>query len=575
MNTPQCSPVWTRRAWLTSQGGTVAAALLTSPTWRILRNGRTSVGHGSAEVAVPVAQHAEQIDPAPWKIFAQQAVAAAKVAGAQYADARLTRMVQHIYQTVACGGELLFRTETELVGIGVRALVNGCWGFSASAIITPDTIDGLAQDAVAQAKVNAQATPRHVDLDTIPRATGSWTTPIKIDPFAIPIEEKIDYAASWGQCARIAGITLRGGFLSFVRQERVLATSAGTLVTQTCYESAGSFEVGHGCMDQRGTVSVHGIDPAGAGWELFMDAKIPEQFLSGRLKQELDTQEALQRQAKPATIGKYTIVCDGSTMASLAEATLGTASQVDRALGYEANASGTSSLDAPLTMLGQEQVTAPLLTLTANRSMPGALATVQWDEEGVVPEEATLIQDGILMDYQTTREQAAWLAPWYQKQGRAIKSHGYAAAQNAHFVPIQHMPNLALIPGTTVQTASVRLEDLAADVSEGILVEDGRVTADFQARTGLLQGRLREIRNGRPGRPLAGGAVLFTTHELWRNVRAVGGPVTTMSRSWSQYEGHTPASAPKGEPAQRTGHSVRAVAALIGDQPLIDPKRKI
>ena len=565
------STLWTRRRWLAQQTGTAMAGLLVGTRRRHLLGRWTP--RLDVEQRARLARQSLPLNATPWEALAQQAIDVAHSAGAQYADARLTRLVQHIASAESYSEETpvggLFATDIELVGVGVRALVDGAWGFSASATITPDTVQRLAQAAVAQGRMNAQGATRRVEVGTVPAVTGRWTTPVRIDPFTIPIEEKMDECAYWGWASQQVGIQEFSGTLSFVRDEQVLATSAGTCVTQTRYESFGDLEVK---ITYPGNLqvarSVHGLDAAGAGWELFLDAQIAEQM--PELRAELDAQYALLRQAKPSTVGRYTLVCDGKTMAGLTACTLGMATQLDRALGYEANAGGTSFLDDPLGMLGQYRVTSPLITLTANRSAPRELATVAWDAEGVVPEESTLLKDGVLVDFQTTREQVAWLAPYYERTGRPQRSHGYAAAADAHLIPMQHMPNLLVQPAA----AAVTLDDLAADVKEGLLVEDGFATSDFQGETGVLEGQLREIKNGRVGRLLEGGAVAFTTKTLWHNVQAIGGDATQMRRSGSQYEAHMPLSRPKGEPAQRSGQSVRAVAAIITDQPLIDLQRK-
>ena len=268
-------------------------------------------------------------------------------------------------------------------------------------------------------------------------------------------------------------------------------------------------------------------------------------------------------------------MCDGATMGALVNRTWGVATQLDRALGYEANASGTSILTNPLAMLGQLQVAGPHVTITANRSTPTQLGTVQWDDEGVRPEPFPLIRDGVLVDFQTTREQAAWLAPYYQRQHRPVQSHGCAAAESGLAITLQHMPNLALEPSAT----AVTMQDLISSVTKGVLIENGHVETDFQVAGGLLRGQggmMREITNGRLGRPLTGGAIYFKTLDLWKNVTAVAG-MSDPGRAgrlaiWVVQHGRL--ASYKGQPGQATSHSYSGVAATIGHQPLINPARK-
>jgi TldD protein len=324
----------------------------------------------------------------------------------------------------------------------------------------------------------------------------------------------------------------------------------------------------------KNSITLRGLDPAGVGWELVLDADIPQQLQ--KAPERLAAQRAAHESHKPVQVGRYTLVCDSTTMAALLDRTIGVATQLDRAMGYEANASGTSCFDDPLGMLGVFKVGSPLVTVTANRSAPKQLATVKWDNEGVEPQPFSLVQEGVLVDYQTTREQAAWLAPYYQRTGKSVQSHGCASSENAECITMQHMPNLALTPSKTPAT----LDALVANVSDGILVVNGQTRADFQARTGLLLGECYEIKHGKLGPLLVGGSVLYDTVNLWRNVVALGDvstqtTIASTTYPWgAAFDRITGAYPVKGEPPQRTSYSVQAAAAVIAKQAVIDPRRK-
>jgi TldD protein len=545
---------------------------------------RSSVeAHAQAQVQAQVqAQaHASRGDVAAWYALAQRGVEAATHAGAQYAEARLTRTNMHMY-TFSGFENAKLGMDHEPIGVGVRALVHGYWGFAGSPTADADTIVRLAREAVEQAQANAKGPPRTVDLGRYPPAVGSWSTPITIDPFTVPVEEKTDYIEYWIDYAKQCGIginTMRS-WIRFARQERVTATSEGSRFDQTEYEAAGKIIVGGG-MTGGAAISLRGLDPAARGWEFFMDADIAGQIKT--IKDRFDAEVALTKGHRQALVGRYTIVCDGKAMAQLVRNTIGLATQLDRALGYEANASGTSFLTDPLGMLGQFQVTAPGITVTANRSAPAQLATVKWDDEGVVPEKFTLVKDGVLADFQTTREQAPWLAPYYQKKGMPIRSHGCAIAETGLHTTMQQMPNFALEPNPE----AVRTEDLIASVKSGIFLEGSGdtgvfdppgVKVDVQGRGGMLRGTMRKISNGRLGPRLVGGAVTFNTLELWKHVIAIGGAPARDTVGWSRYPigsmygfafGHG-----KGQPLQLTSQSVTAVAATLTNQAIIDPNKK-
>jgi TldD protein len=524
------------------------------------------------------------LDPGPVQALAQRAVEAAHAAGATYADARFTRSVMHRYCFGTSIGDQDFAMDFEFVGCGVRALVDGAWGFASAALWQSEPNIGervvqLARDAVAQGKTAAtvttvRGTQPPLELSPTPVVTGTWATPCTIDPFRVTIEEKRDAMMMWTQYADQQGFFIENptSELDFARQERVVATSDGSLFTQTCYETGGLILLW--TKDWRRKTVIHGIERAGQGWERLLDANIPAQIDAVRTGSD-------DRRA-PLPIGRYTLVCDGSTMGSIIGESVGLATQLDRALGYEANSGGTSFLTDPLAMLGTFQVAAPLVTVMANRSAPAHLATVQWDDEGVVPRETTLIKNGVLADFQTTREQARWLAPYYTRAGKPMTSNGYAGAQDALHLTMQMRPNFALAPSAT----SASLEDLTTSVKHGLLLERCTLTdVDFQARNGILapsanSGRMRLIVDGRIGRPVdaKSAVVQVNTLQLLQQIKGVGDASTTDIFPQSQYDWlrsmQGPFTSDKGNPPQRTSYTAQGVAALIDNQAVIDLTRK-
>ena len=577
---------WTRRAWI-SRTVQQAAALAILPT---VPQGRRA-GRGARAVPVDpgtrqrLVSHVQLLGDEAEALVAR-AVEAAQRAGAQYADARLTRTVINAYKFDGYGV-----VDIESVGIGVRALVNGYWGFAARPSAPLADVAQLAQNAVRQAQTNARGTPRTVALGTIPVARGEWTTPVRIDPFTVSMEEKHACMQYWDQEAKKIGLAIDPwrSYLMFARQECVVATSEGAQFRQTRIESGGEILIQANLKQTNrspltpslpGTVPIPGLERVGRGWELFLDANIPEQI--AKVKAEIPALVAQNKQTRPGTVGRYTLVCDGATMAALLERTLGVATQLDRALGYEANAGGTSFIADPLAMVGSLQVASPLVTITANRSAPTQLATVKWDAEGVAPREATLVKNGVLTDFQTTREQAAWLAPYYTRAGLPVQSNGYSAAETAIEIPMQQMPNLALAPGR----ADVQVADLIANVQDGVFLEGGMAfPVDFQGGSGMLSGSMRQIKKGKLGAMLTGVTVLFDTRDFWKHVVAVGGAQTQAVYPSSQWPfgGQVAASwrmnprmPPwKGQPPQTTSHTTQGVAATIEHVPLINPVQKV
>jgi TldD protein len=212
-------------------------------------------------------------------------------------------------------------------------------------------------------------------------------------------------------------------------------------------------------------------------------------------------------------------------------------------------------------MLGTYRVGSPLLNVTANRSHPGGVATVKWDDESVEPDEFTLVKDGVLADFQTTREQAAWLAPYYNKTGTPVHSHGCASTDSALDVTLQNVPNLQLMPGAKAAS----FDDLVADTEKGLALMNVSVHMDTQQLTGFVLGTMREINKGKLGRFVIGGALDFRTPEFWKSLTALGGSEST--RWFGQRT-------EKGEPSQRSYYSVGAVPAKFKDAAIIDFMRK-
>jgi len=352
--------------------------------------------------------------------------------------------------------------------------------------------------------------------------------------------------------------------MEFKRQERYVASTEGMDTMQTLYMSGGSFQIGCASREWRKRMQGqstgmlgNGTDRQGKGWELFLDAKLRDQIPA--LMDEAAATMVVPR--KPVQIGRFDVVFDATTTAAILTQTVGIATQLDRALGFEANGGGTSYLGPdPLTMLGTFQVGAPSFTVTANRSLPNGLATVGWDDEGVVPRDFTLVKDGVLTDYQTTREQAAWIAPWYQKQGRAVQSNACAAADSALSITMQMAPNLAMAPSAT----STSFDDLVANTTRGFAITRGFAATDAPARNGWGFGRIREINNGKLGAFIQGAGYLFTSTELWKNLVGIGGANSVA---------HVATSLSKGQPEQEVMCTVSAVPGKFKNVSIFDVMR--
>ncbi len=548
------SKPWRRRDFLRTSAQTATAITLASAMpQRVLH----ALGVYSPYARMTGAESSQYLaDPALMQRLVLQAVDAARSAGARYAEARVTRTVSQIF----VGSQV--QSDSEHLAIGVRVLVGGAWGFAASSYWELEEASTLARDAVEQARINASVFPRDVELGTYPVAKGSWVTPVRIDPFSIPIEQKSDFCRSFdGLLPRHVRGWKYGAEvdkLVFTRQERMVATSENALFSQTRYETEGSFALWAAAQGRNVIVRGHGLAAAGAGWELLLEAKLHEQIPG--LIEEAEAKHA-RPPAKPVDVGRYEVVMPASVMASFVGSTLGNATQLDRAVGMEANAGGTSYLGPdPVDHLGTT-LGSPLLAVSANRSQPKGLATIKWDDEGVEPETFSLIENGVFVDYQTTREQASWLEPWYQSRQHPMRSHGCAVAPSATDFPLQHTPNLQMKPGSGTTT----FEDMIKNTSKGIAFMSGGASTDFQSRTGQANGEMREIVNGKIGPVLEGAQIIFDSTQLWKNLTELGGEASADVVA---------AGSIKGQPVQASSYSVNTVAGRFKELTVVDAKRK-
>ena len=496
------------------------------------------------------------------KALCARALDAARAAGATYADVRFT--LTRLEELRFMGTSLwYFAQNEEFAAVGVRALVDGAWGFAASALWTPDEMAHLGREAAVQAKTNAAGGRRKVDLGPPPPVvTGEWSTPIKRDPFSVTTAEKIEVAYAFNEAvARLnlgATVASAGGGMDTLwqRQEKTFASTDGSFVSQTLYSARPSFSVGVTTPKGKAGRSSDILQPTAGGFEVVADAPLLDEiprlvddalFLVGAVRVIPD---------------RYDVVFDARATAQILAYTVGVASELDRVLGFEANAGGTTYLAPPEEMLGKFAVGPKLLNVKGDRSRPGGLSTVKWDDEGVTPEEYTLVKDGILVDYHTTREVAATLAPWYSKSGRPVRSHGCAAGDDALGFTTLIPPNIEMAAASD----GTAFEDLVASLDKGLVVCAGSVFADRQQLNGEVDGEMvYEVRKGKRTRPISHSEILFRAPDLWKGLEAIGGKDT---RIW------TGTSVRKGQPSQSYSFGVGAVAARFKKVAVTDNMRK-
>lgn len=536
-----------RRAFL--KAGVIAAAMAAVPRPLMAQFGRASV-------PVP------PIDDPQLQDLIARALEAARGAGANYADVRLTHTRTRRFFS-------LFTYDDESMEVGVRSLVDGYWGFASSAAWNPDEMARLGRESVHQARTNALGKTRTVELAPVPVVQdGNWVMPVQTDPFEISPFEAQDLLGSLDTYSRrIPGAGSDVNQAAATVQSKAFASTLGSHCTQRWYRTEGVLTIKLQLDNGRknGEFALDCLSPAGLGWELYAADRIPY-VRDGSLFEEIrrgteELRESMMLPVKPVDAGRYDAVFDARSMATLLDTTLGRATELDRALGYEANAGGTSYLNDPLSMLGRYQAGAPILNVTANRTETGGCATVKWDDEGVVPDEFALVKNGMLVDFQTTRESAGWLKEYYAKTRTPAHSHGSAGAPSAMFAPLQHTPNLVLSPGRD----ALDFDALVKGVEKGIAIKGANLDMDFQWGSGLGTGSVYEVKQGKIVASIASAGFLFRATELWKGLHALGSDASARRHG---------VVSDKGEPAQRVYHSVTAPPGLVSDLTLIDPQRK-
>lgn len=478
-----------------------------------------------------------------------RAVDAAVAAGASYADARLT------YTST-----LPSRTET--MEFGVRTLVDGYWGFAASPLWSIDEAARLGASAAAHSKANVLGQLRKVDLAPISSRSGHWDMPIKDDPFKMAPEEIGDFwRGLYAFTTRLKHwrTSYLGG--SFTRQEKAFGSSLGQYTTQRIYRTEGKIVfllVQQESPFRSATVNLDTLSPAGLGFEYFRDQPLREYIVQAHEEAIKD----MELPILPIDVGRYPILINAAGTAKIISQTIGNATQIDRAMGYEANAGGTSYITDPLTMLGAFKVGSPLVTICGGRSDHGSVGRVEWDEEGVEPSDFVLIDKGTLVNMQTSREGAGWIQPHYTKTGQPFRSFGCLNTSSAIDPPLIHSADLTLIPS---MNRTETLETLRTQIDRGVEFASPNLTMDFQQITGLAHGKAYQIQRGQRSALLQSAGVIFRTPELWNNVSAIGGELSSLRFGLDSV---------KGEPAQVVYHSVMTPPVLCKEMSVIDVKRK-
>jgi TldD protein len=462
--------------------------------------------------------------------LAQQAVEAARKAGADYADARL---VSEETESISVKNQEMEGIDRSLSkGVGVRVLVGGFWGFAATARTTDEQIDRTASLAVQIARAAARLPMEPVRLVPADPISAEWSTPHEEDPFAVPLDQKVAMLMeASGRMQAVPGLAFAEAMLDFYRRHSFFASSEGAAITQTVLHSGGGIEataVGEGEMQRRSFPNSFRGHIRAAGYEHIRTLTLAEEA------ERVATEAVELLTAKDCPSEVTTLVLDSSQVVLQVHESVGHPIELDRVLRMEEAYAGTSFItpeDRGRLRYGSDKV-----TITADATLPGGLGSFGYDDEGVPAQRVTVVEDGLFRNFISSRETAAMVGD--DASTGAMRADGW---QN---LPLIRMTNISLEPGEGT------LQDIIGDTKDGIFmhtnqswsIDDKRVNFQFGCEIAwrIKDGRLTEMYKN----PNYTGI----TTEFWGSCDAVGGP-----EDWVVWG--TP-NCGKGQPGQvaRVGH---------------------
>lgn len=467
---------------------------------------------------------APSLDPTftalPYRSLGDAALARAAELGATHADFRFERVR---YQTlVARDGVLQSASDREDLGFAVRVVHDGAWGFASGVALTVEEAGRVAETAVGVARVAAAMTTDPVELAPEPVYRDvEWVSAYRIDPFAVPTAEKAELLVDWTQRLRTgASVDHATAHVLQVHECKFYADLAGTRTTQQRVRLHPGFEAmgtGADVFDSMASIA----PPVGRGWEYLTGSGEEAWDWDAELAQVPDL--LAEKLAAPSVeAGRYDLVIHPSNLWLTIHESIGHATELDRALGYEANYAGTSFATPDL--LGTLAYGSPIMNVTGDRTQPHGLATVGWDDEGVAAQQWDIVRDGTFVGYQLDRSMGPLHPELAGPDFPAGRSNGCAYADSPGHIPIQRMANVSLQPAPDGPST----EELIGRVERGIyVVGDRSWSIDMQRFNFQFTGqRFYRIVDGKLAGQLRDVAYQATTTDFWRSMEAVGGPQT-------------------------------------------------
>jgi TldD protein len=441
------------------------------------------------------------------KEIAGWALETARLRGASLAEARIVDERNRALGTK--NGKIGSASDAETLGIGIRVIADGAFGFAATDDLSREGVESCAAHAVAIAKASATVKSQELHMVPEPAAEADWSSPCKIDPFGISIEKNLELLFDIDEELRkTKGVTLAETNMNFRRYEQWFYNTEGSEIHQTVVTSGAGYAA-HSFqgteIQKRSYPNSFGGQFQNKGYELIEELNLLEHA------SETAEQAVALHSADQCPEGTYDIVLDSSQLGLQIHESVGHPIELDRALGMEANFAGTSflTLDKLRTLkYGSEIVN---VVADATEAHGPGLGTFAYDDEGVAAQCTPIITNGLFTGYLTSRDTAEAIG--------ASRSGGCLRAEGWNRLPIVRMTNVSILPGDNPLT----LEQLIASTERGVYMEtnrswsidDKRYNFQFGCEIGW------EIVNGKRTRMLKNPSYSGITTEFWNSMDAI------------------------------------------------------
>ncbi len=426
----------------------------------------------------------------------------AEVKGATYADIRIVRRES---QRIAVKNGVVEALESsDDQGFGVRVIADGAWGFASSSHVELAEVERVAALAVEIARASALVKTGEVNLGPPLVHVDTYRTSVEIDPFAVPLERKIELLLNADRAMRrTEGVSVAKSSLEFIRERKTFASSEGSFIEQEIVESGGGLEataVDGGEVQKRSYPNSFGRHQGTAGYE-FIEAM----DLAGHA--ERVGAEAVALLTAPQCPSMVTtLILGGAQLALQVHESCGHPIELDRVFGTEASYAGTSFLTTD--KLGAFRYGSEVVNITADATIPRGLGTFGYDDEGVKAQRTPIVRQGLFVGYLTSRETATLLG---QTSNGAMRADGW------NRIPLIRMTNINLEPGEW------DFEDLLADTDEGIYMEMNKSWSIDDKRLNFQFGTevAYEIKGGKLGQLYKNATYTGLTPQFWGSCDAV------------------------------------------------------